>query len=84
MIESSILSVPAVENACCIFDPLNSDIIAIYTGLITEESLTSAIEKKLPHYMIPTRYEHLSSMPMNLNGKIDRTKLSKDYLKGDK
>lgn len=83
-IENSILSVPVVENACCIFDPLHSDIIAIYTGLITEEKLSSTIEKKLPHYMLPTRYEHLNSMPMNLNGKIDRIKLSKDYLKGDK
>ena len=81
-IENAILSIPAVENACCVFNPNNSDIIAIYTGKIESTEITKIVEAKLPHYMYPSRYEHLKAMPMNINGKIDRTKLKKEYTEG--
>ena len=43
------------------------------------EQLREEISKKLPNYMMPNSIEKLSSMPMNLNGKIDRTTLKQIY-----
>ena len=39
------------------------------------------LKDKLPAYMIPNRYEVLAEMPINLNGKIDRTLLKHQYIK---
>lgn len=78
-VENAIMSIEEVDNACCIYNALNSDIIAIYTGKIKSDTISRLVEKKLPHYMIPNRYEHLKTMPMNLNGKIDRVRLKKEY-----
>lgn len=81
-IEAAILSIAEIKNACCVFKADTSDIIAIYTGEIEEMMIGDIIEKKLPHYMLPTRYEHLNTIPMNLNGKIDRVKLNKEFTEG--
>lgn len=81
-IENAILSLPDVENACCVFNQKNSDIIAIFSGKIESDDVAKAVESKLPHYMFPNRYVHLTVMPMNLNGKIDRIKLKKEYTEG--
>lgn len=79
-IENRIMSVSGVENACCVFVAKNSDIIAIYTGEAQKAVVAKVVERKLPHYMLPTRYEHVLSMPMNLNGKIDRVRLNNEYM----
>lgn len=78
-IENAILSIEGIENACCIFNEENSDIIAVYTGKVPAEEVGKELNAHLPHYMIPNRYENLDVMPMNLNGKIDRPKLKKEY-----
>ncbi len=39
--------------------------------------LDSYLKKSLPHYMIPSQYVKLPSMPLTPNGKIDRIELSK-------
>ena len=78
-IENAILSIDGVENICCIFNEKNSDIIAIYTGNISPEQVRDNIVQRLQHYMIPNRFEKLKTMPMNINGKIDRQRLKKEY-----
>ena len=78
-IENVISSFQAVSVSCCVFNPKNSDIIAIYVGDISEEQLNHELVNKLPHYMLPTKYVKLGVMPMNLNGKIDRNKLKTEY-----
>ncbi len=78
-IENVILSIEGIENACCIFNENKSDIIAVYTGKVTSDELREMISNRLPHYMIPNRFEKLKVMPMNLNGKIDRPRLKKEY-----
>lgn len=78
-IENAILSVSKIENACCVFNEKNSEIIAVYTGKIQSDTLAEIIADKLPSYMIPNKFVNLKTMPMNINGKIDRPKLSKEY-----
>ena len=48
------------------------------SGLIYKDL---GLKDKLPAYMIPNRYEVLAEMPINLNGKIDRTLLKQQYIK---
>ena len=78
-IENAFLSVEGIDSACCLYNEENSDIVGVYVGKIEEELLREEISKKLPNYMMPNRIEKLSIMPMNLNGKIDRTKLKQIY-----
>lgn len=81
-IENVMLSIKGIENACCIFNENNSDIIAVYTGMVCVDELSEMISNLLPHYMIPNYFENIKVMPMNLNGKIDRTRLKKQYTEG--
>ena len=39
---------------------------------IPVDLLRSDLSKRIPKYMIPVFFKHLSNMPMNPNGKIDR------------
>lgn len=83
-IENVLLSINGIKNGCCLFDEASSDIIAVFAGEVDEKALDEVIGQKLPNYMKPTRYIRLKSIPMNLNGKIDRVKLKEEYVKGDK
>lgn len=56
----------------------NSYLIAYYTiteNDITENEIRSYLVKYLPNYMIPYRFVKISEMPLNQNGKIDKSKL---------
>lgn len=79
-IESAILSIESIENACCIFNQETSDIVAFYTGVVKEGDLFHKIAEKLPQYMLPNKITKLENMPMNLNGKVDRPRIEKEYL----
>lgn len=66
-----------VKNGCIVYDHANKEIVLFYenpTELSVRE-LRNAIGTALPKYMIPTKYVHLTEMPRNANGKIDRLKL---------
>jgi len=45
-------------------------------ALVTSTDLNAFLEKKLPPYMIPTRYVTLDKMPLNPNGKINKKVLA--------
>lgn len=82
-IENAILAEKEVMQACCLFDEKRSDIIAVYTGHLEKDALNSILTKKIPSYMMPDRYVNIKTMPMNINGKIDRHKLKELYGGGD-
>lgn len=82
-IECALLSGKKVEQACCIFVEPANNIIAVYSGKICEEELSSMVKCKVPSYMWPDRYIRLDALPMNINGKIDRLKIRKTYMEGD-
>ena len=79
-IENAITAVEGIETACCIFDQNTKDIIAVYTGSVAEESIMDILTEKIPAYMMPNKFICLQVMPMNLNGKIDRPALKKQYI----
>ena len=80
-IDSCICDYPGVNSSICVVqeDKFRKHIIAYFTGdnSIKESKLQSYLSKKLPKYMIPSRIVYLDNMPINNNGKIDRTKLEK-------
>jgi D-alanine--poly(phosphoribitol) ligase subunit 1 len=43
---------------------------------LTDSVLRSALERVLPTYMIPERFNQLASLPKNANGKVDRIALA--------
>ena len=53
------------------------------TNQIDCNYLRKELEKKLPNYMIPKKFLFLEKMPLNSNGKIDKSKLNKVIEKKD-
>jgi len=74
-IETAVSAIDGILLNCCLYDTKRSKIVLFYTGNIGKDSIDEQLKKKLPVYMIPNRIEKLDSMPLNLNGKIDRAKL---------
>lgn len=76
-IETVASAMDQIDRVCCIYDTVNSEIVLFYTGNIDSKEVKKRIRKKVPKYMIPTRYILMEEMPLNLNGKIDRGQLKK-------
>ena len=79
-IESQILKLGAVKEAVVLAkeDALGDKYLCAYT-VSGEEISTSELRKhlsvELPDYMIPSYFVQLESMPLTLNGKLDRKAL---------
>lgn len=79
-IETALLSVDGVETGCCLYDAVKSRIVMFYTGNVQPEIVLVQLKELIPEYMMPNRHYHLEEMPFNLNGKVDREKLKKNYI----
>ncbi len=55
-----------------------SGIVGVLAGSdpAQDKQIIAACESKLPRYMVPTRIYHFPQIPLNVNGKIDRGKIS--------
>jgi D-alanine--poly(phosphoribitol) ligase subunit 1 len=73
-IEHAAMECAGIRNCCVHYDQPNKAIVMFYESdaSIAADTLRSELGKRLPKYMIPVIYKHLTSMPMNANGKIDR------------
>ncbi len=74
-IETAVSSLEGVLQNCCLYDGKRDKIVLFYTGGREKDTIREALKKALPEYMIPNRVEKLETMPLNLNGKIDRAGL---------
>lgn len=79
-IETALLSLEEIEAGCCLYDEKKSWIVAVYKGALSEQELRERLLKILPEYMMPNRWYPVDTMPLNLNGKVDRQKLKEMYL----
>ena len=61
-----------------------SGIVGVLTGSdpARNKEIMAACESKLPRYMVPTQIYHFSRMPLNVNGKIDRGKITEMLAQG--
>lgn len=73
-IENAALNLDYIENACVIYDQENRDIVLFYQAGVEEQvkKIRQDLASALPKYMLPSSFIHLSQLPMNPNGKIDR------------
>lgn len=76
-IETAISTVSGVDQNCCLYDTIKNKIVMFYTGSAEPQIVIDSIKDSLPEYMIPNKKVKLDTMPMNLNGKIDRVELKK-------
>ena len=79
-IEVAVNALDDVTNAACIFDAEQDKIILYYTTASGNElDIINLVKDKLPKYMFPNVVFHLDAMPHNMNGKIDRIELKRQY-----
>ena len=80
-IEAALLEYNGVHEAVVLpWDESGHRYLAAYVvarGNVTlsEGDLRDFLREKLPHYMVPARYEFLQAMPLSPTGKIDRRAL---------
>ncbi len=80
-IETAAMSLDGVSRACCLYDEKKKKILLYYTGETGKNEVTGGLQEKLPQYMVPGKTERIDEMPMNKNGKIDRSALKALYQK---
>ncbi|MEV4037021.1 non-ribosomal peptide synthetase [Streptomyces umbrinus] len=77
-IEQAVLDVAGVEQSAATITP-GSDgdqsLLLFYCGDAEEDSIRAALGHRLPVYMMPSAIHHLERIPLNANGKIDRSAL---------
>lgn len=73
-IERTLCSVSGISQSCCIYQ--NKEIVAFAVGTAEPGKVAVELRKKLPQYMIPAEIRMLEELPLNKNGKVDRTALS--------
>lgn len=79
-IETALSEIGGVERCCCLFDKPCDKIVCIYTGAATRKEILLELKKYVPKYMWPNKFIQLAEMPLNINGKIDRTGLKAAYI----
>lgn len=80
-IETAAGSLAGVDANACIYDAERDRIHIFYAGRADEATLKDGLAQLVPHYMMPGGIHHLAAMPLNLNGKIDRTALKEQVKK---
>lgn len=82
-IEVAVNAIDGVTNAACIFDKERDKLVLYYTTVDdTERDVINLVKERIPVYMFPEVIVHLKAMPFNMNGKIDRIELKKQYEAG--
>ncbi|NRY62083.1 amino acid adenylation domain-containing protein [Clostridium beijerinckii] len=80
-IENAMSALEGVDMCCCLYNKESDQIVAVYSGSLETKKLSQNLKKKLPRYMLPNVCYNRSTMPLNMNGKIDRKKLIEEYIK---
>lgn len=76
-IETAISSIQGIRSVACLYDFDRSEIVAFVEGesFLTRDYIINSIVNLVPSYMHPGCVIRFDSMPMNMNGKIDRVAL---------
>ncbi|NRT77252.1 amino acid adenylation domain-containing protein [Clostridium beijerinckii] len=80
-IENAMSALEGLDMCCCLYNKESDQIVAVYSGSLETKKLSQNLKKKLPRYMLPNVCYNRSTMPLNMNGKIDRKKLIEEYIK---
>ena len=87
-ITSKIVKLKNVIDAVSVIKKVNNiDSICSYvttSSTITEREIKDSLKNSLPYYMIPSHIIFMESLPVTLNGKIDKNKLPDVNIKESK
>ena len=72
-VEAAMNAVDGVERSCCVFDREHNRLAGFYLGSGKPAEVRAVMKEKLPVYMVPAKIIQTSVMPLNKNGKTDRT-----------
>jgi len=80
-IELAAGSLPDVEKCCVLYHGSRKEIMLLYEGPqeVPVSDLRRSLSNLLPGYMVPRKFWHLERLPVNQNGKIDRSTLKTLY-----
>lgn len=76
-IERWLEQVRGVERSCCVLDQERKRLAAFYTGTIKPCEVRTGLKQKVPSYMVPGKIVQVAAMPLNKNGKTDRSYFQK-------
>lgn len=81
-IESAVSAMNEIQQNCALYDDIMKKIIlvCVTNGKIGEKEIYRNLQQKIPKYMMPSIIKIIDTMPLNVNGKIDRTKLKKEIV----
>lgn len=79
-IETAIGAAEGINRVACLYEHKTQRIVAVYEGSVEKSDLIKDIKERIPSYMMPSVINKVDEMPINLNGKIDRVLLKKNYI----
>ncbi|HEY6923349.1 MAG TPA: non-ribosomal peptide synthetase, partial [Steroidobacteraceae bacterium] len=79
-VEAALLALPVVQAAAVTAHlGTNGDrqmtAHVVCTGPVSPSALSAVLERRLPQYMLPARWNFVSAIPLTANGKVDRRAL---------
>ncbi len=83
-IDSKILSFPGIKESISIINNQNICSYIVCDVKISMDDLKNHLRKLLPTYMVPNYITKLDSLPLNINGKVDKKRLPSPTLEEDK
>ena len=78
-VERGLCAIPGVSACVCLFDRDADKIIAFCACKHTPDALVREARSRLPQYMLPNVWIPREALPLNANGKLDRTGLKEAY-----
>ncbi len=84
-VEEVVYNIPGIKEAAALGLPhpvLGQAILLVAHGdeTITSDAISTHCKKELPNFMVPQKVILVTHMPHNQNGKIDRKRLSTEYI----
>jgi len=75
-IDSAGYSIQGIRQACAIYDGSQIVFYCATDSTLSEKEIYAHLKQKIPKYMLPRVINIMKSLPLNLNGKIDRVFLN--------
>ena len=83
-LESVTAAMPGIMRSACIYDTQRNKLILFFCGSAGAAETMKYLKTRLPRFMCPNAIIPLETLPLTMNGKIDRTMLQEIYKQRNK
>ncbi|MBL1080369.1 hypothetical protein JK358_38850, partial [Nocardia sp. 2] len=76
--ETALAAVPGIEQAAVLAredQPGTKQLVGYVTGRVDPATVRAAVAARLPEYMVPAAVVVLDTLPLTVNGKLDKKAL---------